>query len=186
MEIFEEGCGNFDLKSLTEEEKRFIKNILVEIGPKPVTEGGELLDFRSEIPRGQRRRLQLYGDKGQRVLKLWEMGKIVKKQAKIGEEMREWRADRAQLHLSQFPVTVLRSQLPAIINIKKREGINPLLSSYRPISRRKSAIFSLSLLSLLLVFLSKSLSALSKRIWSSSSGSLPTRVAAVSAFSLTI
>ena len=66
MEIFEEGCGNFDLKSLTEEEKRFIKNILVEIGPKPVTEGGELLDFRSEIPRGQRRRLQLYGDKGQR------------------------------------------------------------------------------------------------------------------------
>jgi len=52
MEIFEEGCGNFDLKSLTEEEKRFIKNILVEIGPKPVTEGGELLDFRSEIPRG--------------------------------------------------------------------------------------------------------------------------------------
>lgn len=69
MEIFEEGCGNFDLKSLTEEEERFIKNmidvLLVEIGPKPVTEGGELLDFRSEIPRGQRRRLQLYGDKGQ-------------------------------------------------------------------------------------------------------------------------
>jgi len=56
MEIFEEGCGNFDLKSLTEEEERFIKNmidvLLVEISPKPVTEGGELLDFRSEIPRG--------------------------------------------------------------------------------------------------------------------------------------
>ncbi len=70
MEIFEEGCGNFDLKSLTEEEERFIKNmidvLLVEIGPKPVADGGELLDFRSEIPRGQRRRLQLYGDRGQR------------------------------------------------------------------------------------------------------------------------
>ncbi len=70
MEIFEEGYRNFDLKPLTEEEERFIKNmidvLLVEIGPKPVTEGGELLDFRSEISRGQRRRLQLYGDKGQR------------------------------------------------------------------------------------------------------------------------
>lgn len=66
MEIFEEGYRNFDLKSLTEEEERFIKNmidvLLVEIGPKPVAEGGELLDFR----RGQRRKLQLYGDRGQR------------------------------------------------------------------------------------------------------------------------
>lgn len=64
LKIFEEGYRNFDLKSLTEEEERFIKNmidvLLVEIGPKPVVEGGELLDFR----RGQRRKLQLYGDRG--------------------------------------------------------------------------------------------------------------------------
>lgn len=70
MEKCEEGYRNFDLKPLTEEEEHFIKNmidvLLVEIGPKPVVEGGELLDFRSKIPRGQRRRLQLYGDKGER------------------------------------------------------------------------------------------------------------------------
>ena len=66
----EEGYRNFDLKSLTEEEERFIKNmidvLLAEIGPKPVAEGGELLDFRSKTPRGQRRKLQLYEDKWQR------------------------------------------------------------------------------------------------------------------------
>lgn len=70
MEKCEEGQRNFDLKSLTEEEERFIKNmidvLLVEIGPKSVAEEGELLDFRSETPRGQRRKLQLYGDRGQR------------------------------------------------------------------------------------------------------------------------
>lgn len=68
VEMCEEGYRNFDLKPLTEEEERFIKNmidvLLVEIGPKPVAEGGELLDFRSEISRGQRRKLQLYGDRG--------------------------------------------------------------------------------------------------------------------------
>lgn len=71
--------------------------------------------------------------------------------------------------------------------IKKR-GLIPSLF-YRPISRKKSAIFSLSLLSLLLFVLgtaSKSLSALSRSIWISSSGSLPTIVATVSAFSLMI
>lgn len=46
----EEGYRNFDLKPLTEKEERFIKK-LVDI-PK--------------FPRGQRRKLQLYGDKGER------------------------------------------------------------------------------------------------------------------------
>lgn len=72
--------------------------------------------------------------------------------------------------------------------IKKKRGLIPSLF-YRPISRRKSAIFSLSLLSLLLFVLgtvSKSLSTLSRRAWRSSSGSLPTIVAVVSAFSLMI
>lgn len=66
VKTIKEGYRNFDLKSLTEEEERFIKNmvdvLLVEIGPKPVAEGGELLD---KIPRGQRRKLQLYEDKWQ-------------------------------------------------------------------------------------------------------------------------
>lgn len=69
VEIFEEGYRNFDLKSLTEEERQLIENIVdaiwQEVAPKPVAEGGELLDFRSKIPRGQRRRFQLYGDRGQ-------------------------------------------------------------------------------------------------------------------------
>lgn len=50
LKLAEEGFRNFDLKPLTEDEKRFIKN------------RGELLD---EM-RGQRRKLQLYGDEGQR------------------------------------------------------------------------------------------------------------------------
>ena len=49
MEIFEEGYRNFDLRPLTEEE-RFIKKLVDT--PKP--------------PRGQRRKLQLYGDTGER------------------------------------------------------------------------------------------------------------------------
>lgn len=66
LKIFEEGYRNFDLKSLTEEERQLIENIVdaiwVEVVPKPIVEGGELLDFRSKIPRGQRRKLQLYED----------------------------------------------------------------------------------------------------------------------------
>lgn len=49
----EEGFRNFDSKTLTEKEKRFIKKL---VDSKP----GELLD------RVQRRKLQLYGDNGER------------------------------------------------------------------------------------------------------------------------
>lgn len=64
----QEGYRNFNLKSLTEEEEeRFIKKlvdrVLAEIAPKSIVAGGELLDFKG---RGQRRKLQLYGDKGER------------------------------------------------------------------------------------------------------------------------
>lgn len=64
----QEGYRNFNLKSLTEEEERFIKKlvdkVLAEVAPKPiVTGGGEFLDFKG---RGQRRKLYLYGDKGER------------------------------------------------------------------------------------------------------------------------
>lgn len=52
QELFKEGYRNFDPKSLTEEE-RFIKKLA----------GREFLD---KLPRGQRRKLQLYGDKGER------------------------------------------------------------------------------------------------------------------------
>lgn len=66
LKIFEEGYRNFDLKSLTEEERQLIENIVdaiwVKVVPKPIVEGGELLDFRSKTPRGQRRKLQLYED----------------------------------------------------------------------------------------------------------------------------
>lgn len=56
----QEGYRNFNLKSLTEEEERFIKKLVdAEVAPKP----GELLDFKG---RGQRRKLQLYGDNGER------------------------------------------------------------------------------------------------------------------------
>lgn len=58
-----EGYRNFNLKSLTEEEERFIKKLLAEVAPKPIVAGGEFLDFKG---RGQRRKLQLYGDKGER------------------------------------------------------------------------------------------------------------------------
>lgn len=62
QELFKEGYRNFDPKSLTEEE-RFIKKLVdAEVAPKP----GELLDFKGKILRGQRRKLQLYGDKGER------------------------------------------------------------------------------------------------------------------------
>lgn len=52
LKTCEEGFRNFDSKSLTEEE-HFIKTL---VDPK----SGELLD------RGQRRKLQLYGDTGER------------------------------------------------------------------------------------------------------------------------
>lgn len=58
----QEGYRNFNLKSLTEAEERFIKK-LVEVVPKPIVAGGELLDFKG---RGQRRKLQFYGDNGER------------------------------------------------------------------------------------------------------------------------
>lgn len=53
LKLIEEGFRNFDSKTLTEEEERFIKKL---VNSKP----GELLD------RGQRRKLQLYGDTGER------------------------------------------------------------------------------------------------------------------------
>ena len=63
----QEGYRNFNLKSLTEVEERFIKKlvdmVLAEVAPKPIVAGGELLDFKG---RGQRRKLQLYGDNGER------------------------------------------------------------------------------------------------------------------------
>lgn len=52
---------NFNLKSLTEEEERFIKKLVD--ASKPILARGELLDFKD---RGQRRKLQLYGDNGER------------------------------------------------------------------------------------------------------------------------
>ena len=60
----QEGYRNFNLKSLTEEEERFIKKLVdAEVAPKPILARGELLDFKG---RGQRRKLQLYGDNGER------------------------------------------------------------------------------------------------------------------------
>lgn len=53
VETCEEGYRNFNLKPLTEEEERFIKKLVDT--PKP-----------DKFPRGQRRKLQLYGDKGER------------------------------------------------------------------------------------------------------------------------
>lgn len=53
LKLAEEGFRNFDSKTLTEQEERFIKKL---VDPK----SGELLD------RGQRRKLQLYGDTGER------------------------------------------------------------------------------------------------------------------------
>ncbi len=53
----QEGYRNFNL----EEEERFIKKL--EVAPKPILARGELLDFKG---RGQRRKLQLYGDNGER------------------------------------------------------------------------------------------------------------------------
>lgn len=54
----QEGYRNFNLKSLTEAEERFIKKLVV--ASKPIVAGGELLDFKD---RGQRRKLQLYGER---------------------------------------------------------------------------------------------------------------------------
>lgn len=60
----QEGYRNFNLKSLTEAEERFIKKLVdAEVASKPIVAGGELLDFKD---RGQRRKLQLYGDNGER------------------------------------------------------------------------------------------------------------------------
>lgn len=60
----QEGYRNFNLKSLTEAEERFIKKLVdAEVASKPIVAGGELLDFKG---RGQRRKLQLYGDNGER------------------------------------------------------------------------------------------------------------------------
>lgn len=47
----QEGYRNFNLKSLTEAEERFIKKL---VDSKPIVAGGELLDFKD---RGQRRKL---------------------------------------------------------------------------------------------------------------------------------
>ena len=59
-----ENSVNFNLKSLTEAEERFIKKLVdAEVASKPIVAGGELLDFKD---RGQRRKLQLYGDNGER------------------------------------------------------------------------------------------------------------------------
>ena len=60
QKIQQEGQEIFDPKSLTEEE-RFIKKLVDT--PKPIAAGREFLD---KLPRGQRRKLQLYGDKGER------------------------------------------------------------------------------------------------------------------------
>lgn len=56
----QEGQEIFDPKSLIEEE-RFIKKLV------DIVAGREFLD---KLPRGQRRKLQLYGDKGERVVRL--------------------------------------------------------------------------------------------------------------------
>lgn len=64
QKIQQEGQEIFDPKSLIEEE-RFIKKLVDT--PKPIVAGREFLD---KLPRGQRRKLQLYGDKGERVVRL--------------------------------------------------------------------------------------------------------------------
>ena len=55
--------GNLVRDIYAEAEERFIKKLLAEVAPKPIVAGGELLDFKG---RGQRRKLQLYGDNGER------------------------------------------------------------------------------------------------------------------------
>lgn len=51
-------------KFQSEAEERFIKKLVdAEVASKPIVAGGELLDFKG---RGQRRKLQLYGDNGER------------------------------------------------------------------------------------------------------------------------
>lgn len=56
----QEGYRNFNLEA----EERFIKKLVdAEVASKPIVAGGELLDFKD---RGQRRKLQLYGDNGGR------------------------------------------------------------------------------------------------------------------------
>lgn len=59
----QEGYRNFNLKSLTEEEERFIKKL---VDPKPILARGELLDFKG---RGQRRKLQLMGKENHNIIK---------------------------------------------------------------------------------------------------------------------
>lgn len=63
VKTIKEGYRNFDLKSFTEEERQLIENIVDAIWTEAVPEEGEFLD---KIPRGQRRKLQLYEDKWQR------------------------------------------------------------------------------------------------------------------------
>lgn len=67
LKTCEEGFRNFDSKSLTEEE-HFIKTL---VDPK-YNAGGELLN------RGQRRKLQLYGDNGERVVRLWNYKEMMR------------------------------------------------------------------------------------------------------------
>lgn len=51
-------------KFQSEEEECFIKKLVdAEVASKPILARGELLDFKG---RGQRRKLQLYGDNGER------------------------------------------------------------------------------------------------------------------------
>lgn len=64
QKTIKEGQEIFDLKSLTKEEERFIKKLVdAEVASKPILARGELLDFKG---RGQRRKLQLYRDNGER------------------------------------------------------------------------------------------------------------------------
>ena len=64
QKTIKEGQEIFDLKPLTEEEERFIKKLVdAEVASKPILARGELLDFKG---RGQRRKLQLYRDNGER------------------------------------------------------------------------------------------------------------------------
>ena len=56
--------GNLVRGICAEEEERFIKKLVdAEVASKPILARGELLDFKD---RGQRRKLQLYGDNGER------------------------------------------------------------------------------------------------------------------------
>lgn len=85
MEIFEEGCGNFDLKSLTEEEERMIDVLLVQR-----EENFQILEAR--FREGREEDFSFMETKGR------ESGEIV---GKWGEQVKiaKWRADRVQVDL---------------------------------------------------------------------------------------